>query len=570
MKRDRRLPNPNRSSTNAERGFEKVILRLVKGGPERLAVEAGQIDSITDTASGNAILLPEAQRSLIGRKARFRSLLALCSDWYWQQDEHYRFAAGESAGGERSGFDLAHIIGKTLWALPFDNMSEADWQAHRTQLQWRATFHDLELRYMDRAGAARWLSLDGEPIFDEQEQFKGYRGAARDITERKLAEAARQESNRFARATLDSLAAQICVLNSAGTVIKANKAWCAFAPASEGIAAGFPVGANYLAVCDNAAGNERADGIAIAAGIRQVTGEESSLFRHEYACDLPAGRCRFVVTITGFREDDAARAVVSRENVTERKAAEQPLKLDDSVANPARAAGTKPAANEVNSVLASLPAEEYQRLLAGLELVTLTYGEVLYEPGAPIRHVYFPINCLVSLLTTVEGHQALEVGLVGHEGMVSIALALGIDVSPARVLVQATGIAMRMEAARFRKEFLQSMPLQQALYRYTHALMAQIAQTAACNQFHSVGERLARWLLMTRDRVRSNEFRLTQEFLADMLGVRRVGVTIAASALQKRKLIRYGRGEITILDRKRLSAASCECYQIIKRIYDRA
>lgn len=242
------------------------------------------------------------------------------------------------------------------------------------------------------------------------------------------------------------------------------------------------------------------------------------------------------------------------------------------VANRAPAANREAAnqASIANSLLAALPQAEYQRLLAGLQPVTLTFGEVLYEPGAPIRHAYFPINCLVSLLTTVKGHRALEVGLVGHEGMVGIALALGIDVSPARALVQASGTAMRMEAARFRNEFLQSIALQQAVYRYTHALMAQISQIAACNQFHSLEERLARWLLMTRDRVGSNGFRLTHELLAGLLGVRRVGVTMAAGVLQKRKLIECGRGEITILDRKRLSAAACECYQIIKRIYDSA
>jgi CRP-like cAMP-binding protein len=237
--------------------------------------------------------------------------------------------------------------------------------------------------------------------------------------------------------------------------------------------------------------------------------------------------------------------------------------------NPAPAASRETATEApiANSLLAALPQAEYQRLRTSLEPVMLTFGEVLYEPGAPIRHVYFPINCLVSLLTKLKGRPALEVGLVGQEGMVSIALALGVDVSPALALVQGTGIAMRMEAARFRDEFLQSMPFQKAVYRYTHALMAQIAQTAACNRYHLTGERLARWLLMTRDRVHSNEFRLTHEFLADMLGVRRVAVTRAASVLKKRKLITYRHGLITILDRKRLSAASCECYQIIKRIY---
>ena len=232
-----------------------------------------------------------------------------------------------------------------------------------------------------------------------------------------------------------------------------------------------------------------------------------------------------------------------------------------------------PAANRVpvaNSLLATLPRKEYQRLLAGLEPVTLTYGEVLYEPGKPIRHVYFPSDSLVSLLTLADGHLALEVGLVGREGMLGIPLALGINISPVRALVQGTGAAMRMASARFRKELLRSRPMQRELNRYTHALMAQVTQTAACNRFHVVEARLARWLLMTRDRVQSNEFRLTHEFLAHMLGVRRVGVTKAAGALQQRKLIDYSRGHIRILDRKGLEAASCRCYQIVKDMHDDA
>ena len=564
-------PVPKPSGTSPGRGFETVFLRLVKGGPERQAIEAGQIDAIVDAETGNAILLPEAQRSLIERKAHFRDLVALCADWHWQQDEHCRFVAGESAGGERPRFDLAQVIGKALWELPFDNMSEDDWRTHRTQLQWRAAFHDLELRDRDHAGAERWISVDGEPVFDAAEQFKGYRGTARDITGRKQAQALLQGSNRHARSALDALAAQVCVLDPEGTVIMANKAWRASAAAGEGISAGVPERANYLAVCDNAAGNERADGMAIAAGIRQVIGEQGSLFRHQAACDSPAGRRRLVLTIAGYREDGEARALVSRESMPEHEAEKQPLQPEDyAAADPVRAARAKPAAKAPNSLLASLPAGEYQRLLAGLEPVTLTYGEVLYEPGTPIRHVYFPTGCLVSLLTTVTGRHALEVGLVGREGMVGIALALGIDVSPARALVQASGSALRMEAARFRDDFLQSMPLQQALYRYTHALMVQIAQTAACNQFHVIEERLARWLTMTRDRVRSNEFRLTHGFLADMLGVRRSGVTEAAGRLQAEGLIEYQHGRITVLDRKRLAAACCECYRIVKRVYDSA
>lgn len=219
-----------------------------------------------------------------------------------------------------------------------------------------------------------------------------------------------------------------------------------------------------------------------------------------------------------------------------------------------------------NGLLAALPHGEYLRLSTGLEPVTLTFGKVLYEPGDPIRHVYFPNDSLVSLLTLADGHLPLEVGLVGREGMLGIPLALGIEVSPVRALVQGAGDALRMSAARFRKAFRLSRSLQRELHRYTHLLMVQVSQTAACNRFHVVEARLARWLLMTRDRVASEQFRLTQEFLAHMLGVRRVGVTTAASALQRRKLISYSRGNIRILDQSGLEAASCRCYEIVKGV----
>jgi CRP-like cAMP-binding protein len=225
---------------------------------------------------------------------------------------------------------------------------------------------------------------------------------------------------------------------------------------------------------------------------------------------------------------------------------------------------TKAANQKVaNSLLAALPSRNYQRLISGLEPVELKFGEVLYEPGQKIRHVYFPDNSLVSLLTVVDGHMALEVGMVGREGMVGLPLALGMDVSPVRALVQGAGTAMRMESARFSREIRRSPQLQLGVHRYANALMAQVSQTAACNRFHVVVARLARWLLMTRDRVRSGEFRLTHEFLAHMLGVRRVGVTSAARSLQTRKLIAYSRGNIRILDDKRLEAAACECYALV-------
>jgi len=218
-----------------------------------------------------------------------------------------------------------------------------------------------------------------------------------------------------------------------------------------------------------------------------------------------------------------------------------------------------------NRLLAALPRAAYRRLAPGLAPATLVFGEVLYEPGAAIRDVYFPSGSVVSLLTVVDDRSALEVGLVGHEGMVGIPLALGIGVSPVRALVQGGGSALRMSAARLRTSLRVSPALRRGLHRYAAALMAQITQTAACNRFHRVEARLARWLLMTRDRVGKEKFHLTQEFLAHMLGVRREGVTGAASALQRRGLIGYRRGDIHIADHAGLEAAACGCYALVRQ-----
>ena len=209
-------------------------------------------------------------------------------------------------------------------------------------------------------------------------------------------------------------------------------------------------------------------------------------------------------------------------------------------------------------------------MLSGLEPVKLVYGQVLYEPTGLIRHVYFPIDCLVSLLTAVDNGRVLEVGMVGNEGMVGMPMVLGIGESAVRALVQGGGTAMRMPASRFRVEFNKNIPLQRALFRYTHLLMAQVSQTAACNRFHEAEGRLARWLLMTSDRLHTDEFLLTHEFLAHMLGVRRVGVTKAAEGLRRKKLIVYSRGHITILDRKNLEKTACVCYRIVKNLQDGA
>ena len=222
-----------------------------------------------------------------------------------------------------------------------------------------------------------------------------------------------------------------------------------------------------------------------------------------------------------------------------------------------------------NKVLASLSQTEFARLRVALEPVSLKFGQVLFEPGKAIRHVYFPVDCLISLLTTVDKRRSLEVGMVGSEGMAGMPFILGMGVSGVRALVQGGGEALRMSAGPFRIEFDRNRGLQDALYRYMYALMVQISQTAACNRFHEAEPRLARWLLMTRDRVMSDEFPLTHEFLAHMLGLRREGVTEAASAFKRRKLIQYQRGKIQILDLKGLRAASCSCYQIVQTAFKR-
>lgn len=222
-----------------------------------------------------------------------------------------------------------------------------------------------------------------------------------------------------------------------------------------------------------------------------------------------------------------------------------------------------------NSLLAALPASVRRRLTADRAPVDLVLSEVLSQTGERIRHVYFPIDGFISLITPAIGRGQLELGLVGHEGMLGVPLLLGVNVSPLRAMVQGAGHAWRVDAASLQQELRSNASFRAALNRYLYVFLAQLMQTATCTRFHRIEARLARWLLMTRDRAHSNHLHLTHEFLALMLGVRRVGVTRAASALQYRKLIQYRRGDIFVLDARGLRRAACACYDIDRGIYAR-
>ena len=220
-----------------------------------------------------------------------------------------------------------------------------------------------------------------------------------------------------------------------------------------------------------------------------------------------------------------------------------------------------------NHLIERLPRQERKRLLALCEPVQLGLAEVLCEPEKPTRHVYFPIEGFISLVAQADGQPALEVGMVGREGMLGAHLALGVVTAPLHALVQGAGAAWRIATPAFRAELARSAPLQRSLNRYLYVVMAQLAASAACLRFHQIGPRLARWLLMTQDRAHSDQFHVTHEFLSYMLGVRRVGITAAAGVLQRDGLIEYRRGELTVLDRTGLEAATCGCYAVDRKAY---
>ena len=228
-----------------------------------------------------------------------------------------------------------------------------------------------------------------------------------------------------------------------------------------------------------------------------------------------------------------------------------------------------PHALSQNHLLAALPAEERGRLIPHLELVPMPLGAVLYESGSELRHVYFPTTSIVSLLYVMLDGASAEIAVVGNEGIIGVALFMGGETMPNRAVVQSAGHAYRLKGQLLKQEFSRSGELQHLLLRYTQALLTQMAQTAVCNRHHSLDQQLCRWLLLSLDRLPSNDLVMTQELIANMLGVRREGVTEAAGNLQKAGLITYRRGHIRVLDRARLEARACECYAVVKKEFDR-
>jgi CRP-like cAMP-binding protein len=222
-----------------------------------------------------------------------------------------------------------------------------------------------------------------------------------------------------------------------------------------------------------------------------------------------------------------------------------------------------------NQLLAALPLAEWQRWQSQLEAVELPLGQVLYESGSTLGHVYFPTTAIVSLLYVMQNGASAEIAVVGREGIVGVALFMGGESTPSRAMVQSAGHGFRLKAKAVKQEFEASQAVMHLLLRYTQALITQMAQTAVCNRHHSLDEQLCRWLLLSLDRLSGSELHMTQELIANMLGVRREGVTEAALKLQKAGLIQYSRGRILVLDRPGLEQRSCECYAVVKKEYDR-
>jgi len=222
-----------------------------------------------------------------------------------------------------------------------------------------------------------------------------------------------------------------------------------------------------------------------------------------------------------------------------------------------------------NHLLDALPSDDYERVASHLELLPLKLGDVLYESGGHMNYVYFPTTSIISLLYVMQDGASAEIAIVGNEGMLGISLFMGGDSTPSRAVVQSAGHAFRLKADLLKAEFARFGPAMHLLLRYTQALITQMSQTAVCNRHHSLDKQLCRWLLLSLDRLQTNDLSMTQELIANMLGVRREGVTEAAGKLQEAGLIQYSRGRIAVLNRGGLEARTCECYQVVKTEYDR-
>lgn len=332
MKPQTEAARSNAAEDNPELGFRKAILRLVSGGAERRAIETGQVDAIVDPASGAAILLPEAQKALLQRNQSREQLARLACDGYWEQDRDFRFVSHTGGlEGEDSAFDLANTLGRALWDLPVENLSDVDWQTHRQQLAWHATFRDLEVRWVAGNGKIRCLALSGEPIYDPQDQFCGYRGVVREITPRRQFELASRAHYHLARLGFDGLVAPACVLDAQGQIVLVNRAWRRIASEPGGLFRALHPGANLLMACDTAEGDAALDGHAIAAGVRQVIAAERLHLRYEYRGPAAAsGRSTqwFALDVVAIAGDGTEGALISLEDLSERRQARRMRALE--------------------------------------------------------------------------------------------------------------------------------------------------------------------------------------------------------------------------------------------------
>ena len=307
--------------------FEATILRLVRGKKERRAIELGEVDAILDPITGRAILLPQAQSALLAQESFLNSLVKLASDGYWEQDENYRVTVYSGTG---MGIETGPLTpGRALWELPFENHSASDWQTHRTQLEWRAVFRDLELSYEGSDGQPRHISISGEPRFDADGQFTGYRGITRDITPRKIAQWNLAQNRQFERAALNALAVPVCVLDVNGIIETTNATWWTLVELG---GPGLAEGGHYLSACAHDERLTPSQRGMVAAGLAQVAGGERELFCFEQDFDSATGPRWFMVSASKLRHDGATRTMLAYDDISAGKRAAQWLALESSVA----------------------------------------------------------------------------------------------------------------------------------------------------------------------------------------------------------------------------------------------